>query len=71
MISGTHNSHGEIITLYNAGWCRSSSAVFKSHCDWPRQVLSCIGDAANMCVNSVVDLSVCERPGTCSDCGGY
>jgi hypothetical protein len=33
--------------------------------------LSCIGDAANMCVNSVVDLSVCERSGTCSDCGGY
>jgi hypothetical protein len=34
--------------------------------------LSCIGEAANMCMSSVVvDLSVCESSGTCSDCGGY
>lgn len=26
-ISGTCNLHGEMITLYNSGWCRSNSAV--------------------------------------------
>lgn len=58
-ISGTCNSHGGIITVYNAGWCRSSFAVLSQivigHC----KCLSCVGEAANMCMSGVVlDLNV-------------
>jgi hypothetical protein len=71
-ISWTCNLHGEIITLYNAEWCRSSSAVLSQVVIGRSKCLSCIGEAANMCMSSVVlDLSFCERCGTCSDHGGW
>ena len=61
-ISGTCNMHGEVITLYNAGWCRSSSAVLIQVVIGCSKCLSCIGETANMCMSSaVLDLSFCER----------
>jgi hypothetical protein len=64
--------HREIITLYNAGWCRSSSAVLSEVVIGHSKCLSCVGKTANMCMSSVVlDLSFCERSGTCSDHGGW
>jgi hypothetical protein len=71
-ISGTCNSRGEVITLYSAGWCRSSSAVLSQVVIGHSKCLSCIAEAANMCMSSVaLDLSFCERSGTCSDRGGW
>jgi len=64
--------HGEIITLYNAGWCRSSSAVLSEVVIGHSKCLSCVDKTANMCMSSVaLDLSFCERSGTCSDRGGW
>jgi len=71
-ISGTCNLHGEMVTLYNVGWCRSSSAVLSQIVIGHGKYLSCIGEAANMCMSSaVLDLSFCERSGTCSECCGW
>jgi hypothetical protein len=47
-ISGMCNLHGEMITLYNAGWCRSSSAVLCQVVIGHGKCLSCIGEAANV-----------------------
>jgi hypothetical protein len=69
-ISGTCSTHWEIVTLYNAGWCRSSATVLSHVVSCHGKCLSCICEAANMCSSSVVlDLSDCERSGLCTDHG--
>jgi hypothetical protein len=69
-ISETCNLHGEVITVYNAGWCRSSSAVLSQvvigHSKYCPALVK-----LQMCMSRVVlDQHFCERSGTCSDCGG-